>query len=181
MKRFTQYVAVAALMMVPAMVSAQSSTVRFGVSGGLSVPTGDLADDVDAGYSIAGHLFLKPSSMESVRFRGDVSYDRFAYKGDIDGNRSNLGFVGNVLIDLTTDGGVQPYLLGGLGAFNGKNSRTGGSVDRSTSSTDFGIQLGGGLTFELSGFSTFIEAKYVNVFTNNTNTAYLPITFGIRF
>ena len=181
MNRLTHHVAVAALMMVPAMVSAQSSAVRVGVSGGLSVPTGDLGDRVDAGYSIAGHVFLKPSSMKSVRLRGDVSYDRFAYQGNIDGHRSNLGFVGNALLDLTTDGGVKPYVLGGFGAFKGKISTTAGSASLSTSSTDVGIQVGGGLTFELSGFSTFLEAKYVNVFTNNNNTGYLPITFGVRF
>lgn len=181
MNRFSKYVAVAALMMTPAMVSAQSSAVGFGVSGGLSVPTGNLGDDVDAGYSIAGHVFLKPSSMKSLRFRGDVSYDRFSYKSTIAGDYSSLGFVGNALIDLTTNGGVKPYVLGGLGAFNGKSSRDAGAVNVSVSSTDVGIQVGGGLNFQLSGFSTFLEAKYVNVFTENNSTGYIPITFGIRF
>jgi hypothetical protein len=181
MNRFAKYVAVAALMMTPAMVSAQSSAVGFGLSGGLSVPTGDFGDAVDAGYSIAGHVFLKPSSMKSLRFRGDVSFDRYSYKGNGDGNFRSLGFVGNALLDLASSGGVKPYVLGGLGAFNGKASTSVGSVNVSTSSTDVGIQLGGGLNFQLSGFSTFLEAKYVNVFTENNSTGYIPITFGVRF
>ena len=181
MNRFTKFVAVAALMMTPAMVSAQSSAVGFGLSGGLSVPTGDLGDRVDAGYSIAGHVFLKSSSMKSLRFRGDVSYSGFDYK-NINASYRSLGFVGNALIDLSTNGGVKPYVLGGLGAFNGKSStQIGSAAVVSTSSTDVGIQIGGGLNFQLSGFSTFLEAKYVNVFTDNNSAGYIPITFGVRF
>lgn len=175
MNRFSKFAAVAALMMTPAMVSAQSSAVGFGVSGGLSVPTGDLGDGVDAGYSIAGHVFLKPASTKNLRFRGDVSFDRFAFKGNGDGNSRVLGFVGNALLDLSSSGGIKPYILGGLGGYNGKSSSS------SDSDTNVGIQVGGGLNFQLSGFSTFLEAKYVNVFSDPNSTGYIPITFGIRF
>ncbi len=181
MNCLAKFAAVAALMITPAMVSAQSSAVGFGLSGGLSVPTGDLGDAVDAGYSIAGHVFLKSSSMKSLRFRGDVSYNGFDYK-NIDASYRSLGFVGNALIDLSTNGGVKPYVLGGLGAFNGKRStQIGSAAVVSTSSTDVGIQVGGGLNFQLSGFSTFLEVKYVNVFTDNNSAGYIPITFGVRF
>ncbi len=181
MNRLAKFAAVAVMLMTPAMVSAQSSAVGFGVSGGLSVPTGNLGDAVDAGYTIAGHVFLKPATMKSLRFRGDVSFDRYAYKGNVDGTYTSLGFVGNALVDVSSSGGVKPYVLGGLGAFNGKTSTTAGSVNVSTSSTDVGIQVGGGLNFQLSGFSTFLEAKYVNVFAENNSTGYIPITFGVRF
>lgn len=181
MNRFAKFGAVAALLMTPAMVSAQSSAVGFGLSGGLSVPTGDLGDAVDAGYSIAGHVFLKPASMKSLRFRGDVSYSGFDYK-NIDASYRSLGFIGNALLDLSSSGGVKPYVLGGLGAFNGKAStKIGSAAVVSTSSTDVGIQIGGGLNFQLSGFSTFLEAKYVNVFTDGNSAGYIPITFGVRF
>ena len=56
MNRLATFATVTALLLTPAMVTAQSSAVGFGVSGGLSVPTGDLGDAVDAGYSIAGHV-----------------------------------------------------------------------------------------------------------------------------
>lgn len=59
MNRLSKCVAAAAFLVAPAILSAQSSAVGFGVSGGLSVPTGDLGDAVDAGYSVAGHVFLK--------------------------------------------------------------------------------------------------------------------------
>ena len=82
----------------------------------------------------------------------------------------------NALVDLTPGESVTPYLLGGLGAFNTKSSDVANS-----SSTNFGVQAGAGLNFQLSGFSTFVEAKYVNVFTADNATGYVPITFGFRF
>jgi opacity protein-like surface antigen len=135
---------------------------------------------VDAGYSLAGHVFLKPASTKNLRFRGDLSYSGFDYK-NIDASYRSLGFVGNALLDLSSSGGVKPYVLGGVGAFNNKESRDVGSEVRSTSSTDVGIQIGGGLNFQLSGFSTFLEVKYVNIFTENNSTGFIPITFGVRF
>ena len=119
--------------------------------------------------------------MKSLRFRGDVSYSGFGYK-NIDASYRSLGFVGNAMLDLSSSGGVKPYVLGGLGAFNGKRStQVGSAAVVSTGSTDVGLQVGGGLNFQLSGFSTFLEAKYVNVFTENNSTGYIPITFGVRF
>ena len=70
---------------------------------------------------------------------------------------------------------MMPSLVGGLGVYSGKTSGSDGS------STDVGLQVGAGLTFKLSGFSTFLEAKYVNVFSDPNSTGYLPITFGVKF
>lgn len=85
--------------------------------------------------------------MKALRFRGDVSYSAFDYK-NFDASYRSLGFVGNAMLDLATSGGVKPYVLGGLGAFNGKEStKVGSAAVVSTSSTDVGIQVGGGLNF----------------------------------
>jgi hypothetical protein len=43
------------------------------------------------------------------------------------------------------------------------------------------VQGGAGLAFQLSGFSTFVEGRLVNVFSDNTSIRYVPITFGVRF
>ncbi|MDQ8161607.1 MAG: outer membrane beta-barrel protein [Gemmatimonadota bacterium] len=181
MNRFTQCLLMAAAVVSPTIVHAQSEDkpLTVGVSGGVSVPTGDLADAVDAGYSVAGHVFFAPAALTSVRFRGDVSFDQFSYKKGSslsDESFRSLGFVANAMVDLTSgSSSMMPYLVGGLGVYSGKAS---GSDD---SSTDFGLQVGAGLTFKLSGFATFLEAKYVNVFSDPNSTGYLPITFGVRF
>jgi hypothetical protein len=76
---------------------------------------------------------------------------------------------------------VAPYILGGVGMFNGKASAGSSTYSVSASSTDLGIQAGGGIEFKLSGFSTFAEAKFVNVFGDGSSSSWIPITFGVRF
>ncbi len=179
MIRSMRVVGLAALLTaLPAALSAQSTRpISFGVSGGLSVPTGDLGDAVDAGYSVAGHVYFKPSGSSMLGFRGDVSFDRWAFKGNSDVSTRNLAVVANALLDIGagSSSAIAPYVLGGVGLFNGKSS-----VNNSESSSEVGVQAGGGLRFKLSGFSTFVEAKYVNVFSD-PSTGYIPITFGVRF
>ncbi|HEY0928406.1 MAG TPA: outer membrane beta-barrel protein [Gemmatimonas sp.] len=186
MKRALRMFGLAAAIAAPAALSAQASSdkpVSFGVSGGLSLPMSDLGDAAESGFTAAGHIYFKPASMASLGFRGDVSYDRWTTKFSDDVNLRSLGFVANALYSVNSSSMVKPYLLGGVGMFNSKASVDLGSTSGDTeSSNDLGIQVGGGLRFQLSGFSTFLEAKYVNVFGDGDASAkWVPITFGIRF
>jgi opacity protein-like surface antigen len=183
MSRTRSLAGLVSLLVLPALLSAQATAdrpVSIGVSGGLSLPMGDLGDGVDAGYNLTGHLYFKPASFTAVRLRADVSWDSWKYKdnGVVDlGSLRTLGVSGNVIYDFPTSGTsvMRPYLLGGLGFYNSKASEGG-----SESSSDMGIQAGIGLSFNLSGFSTFAEAKYVNVFSDGSAN-WIPITFGFRF
>lgn len=184
MKRTLRTLGVLAALVLPASLTAQASsekTVGFGVSGGLALPMGDLSDGYEAGYNVTGHVYLKPAALKAFRLRGDVSYD--SWSGKTDGvSGSSLGFMGNAVFDLGTSGSsVKPYILGGVGMHNGKSEVNVGSVNLESSSTDLAVQAGVGLTFQLSGFSTFAEARFVNVFGEDDSANWLPIVFGIRF
>lgn len=170
---------------LPAAMPAQTTRpVSIGASGGLSVPTGDLGDRFESGFSLAGHVYFKPASFTSLRFRGDVTFDRFSGKGPQSDavNRSfrSLGVVANAVYDFpmqNTASVIRPYVIGGLGLFNTNESANNFDGD---SESGIGVQVGGGLQFRLSGFTTFLEAKFVNVFADS-NRSYIPITFGVRF
>ena len=56
-----------------------------------------------------------------------------------------------------------------------------GGVDISDTQTKFGINVGGGFTFNLSGFETFVEARFHSVFTEESNTNFIPLSFGFKF
>ncbi|MFN5582805.1 outer membrane beta-barrel protein [Gemmatimonas sp.] len=165
----------------PAALSAQVTTtekpVTFGISGGVSLPTGDYTAGLQTGYALAGHLYITPATFASLRFRGDVTFDNWNFEGPNNGSFRSLGVVGNVLYDFPAAGtsATRPYLLAGLGGFDSKESVGGQST------THLGFQIGGGLAFQLSGFTTFAEAKFVNVFTDGASLRYLPLTFGVRF
>jgi hypothetical protein len=47
--------------------------------------------------------------------------------------------------------------------------------------TKFGLNAGAGLRFQLTGFSTFIEARWHTIFTEGNNTQMVPISVGITF
>jgi hypothetical protein len=185
MKRTLRTLGALAALAMPAALSAQATSsekaVGFGVSGGLSLPMGDLSDGVEAGYNVTGHVFLKPAALKAFRLRGDVSYD--SWSGKTEGvSASSLGFMGNAVFDLGTSGSsVKPYILGGVGMHNSKSKASFGGADLEFSNTDLAIQAGVGLTFQLSGFSTFAEARFVNVFGEEESANFVPIVFGIRF
>lgn len=186
MNRSLRVIGLAALVALPAMASAQESRpVSFGVSGGLSLPVGDLGDGYDSGFNVTGHIGYKPAMFTNLSFRGDVSFDKWGSKVLDDVSTRVLGVTANAVYAFpqTTPGVVRPYVLGGVGFFNGKSSGTvaGQSLDDSDSSTDLGIQLGGGVNFQLSGFATFVEAKFVNVFGDGSSARFIPITFGVKF
>jgi len=179
MKQSIRLIGLAALLALPAVVSAQTTRpVTLGVSGGLSAPMGNLGDGVDAGYVVAGHVWFQPASMPSIMFRGDVSYDNWKSKiGNF--NLRSLGATANAIIHPSNhSNSVIPYLIAGGGIYNTKSYTT--STNSSTNS-DLGIQGGAGIEFKLAGFSTFAEAKFVNVFTGDNSTNWIPVTFGIRF
>ena len=47
--------------------------------------------------------------------------------------------------------------------------------------TKFGLNAGAGLRFQLTGFSTFIEARWHTIFTEGKNAQVVPISVGITF
>jgi len=183
MKNSMKLAAFAGLLAFPFTVQAQRS-LSVGVSGGVSVPMGDLADAVDMGYNVTGHIYYTRSTTK-LGFRGDVGYDSWEGKGGsaaYDANRSSLSFVANGTFSFgESTAAMRPYVLVGAGMYNTKLSSEAAGVESSSKSTDAGIQGGLGLTFKLSGFNTFLEARYVNVFSEGSSTSFAPIVFGIRF
>lgn len=182
MPRSLRLIGVALGLAVPAALSAQTAArpVSFGLSGGISLPT---SDGADAGYVIAGHVYYKPSSIQALRFRADVSMDRWSVKkanAGEDASTRSVGVVANALYDFAASGTstVKPYLLTGLGLYNTKTSV--GNDNLGGGATDVGIQVGAGMEFPLAGFATFVEAKYVNAFSG-TGVSWIPISFGVRF
>ena len=191
MKRITRLVGIAMMAGLPSLVQAQATTpktISVGVSGGASIPMGDVGDFFNTGYNVTGHLLLSPASMPRLGFRADVSWDSWKAKEilgvDPDYSLRNLGVSANVIFKSAAPMSIKPYVLGGVGVFNAKGTGDFGSTAGSgetESSTNAGIQAGGGLEFQLSGFTTFLEAKFVNSFTEGKATRWVPITFGVRF
>jgi len=179
------FCAVGTFALVPVIVGAQDSKpISVGVMGGISLPMGDLADGVESGYNITGNIYFRPGSSR-LTFRGDVGYESFSAKANLPFDLNVLSVTGNVIFPLSSavaEGGIRPYLIGGGGLYRSSFDGTGAiSGTDSESSNDLGIAVGGGVEFKLAGFSTFAEARFVNVFGDGDSSRWIPVTFGIRF
>lgn len=199
MHRFTaRFVIGAGALLIAATTHAQgtsgSSTRPFKLGGalGATVPLGDFSDEADLGFHLGGLIEYKPTSVP-VNLRGEIMYHRNGLKsdffagqvpgvGNISGNASILGFIGNALFSFGDAASTaRPYAIGGIGLYRMKVSGDFDGFSISDSQTKFGLNVGGGFTFDLSGFETFVEARYHSVFTNDRNTNFIPISFGFKF
>ena len=169
-------VAVAAIATSP--VSAQSAqAVSIGVSAGAAIPVSDLGDDYKTGYN--GTVSLSLNSVGTplgIRFDGmynkmGVRDDRIVSLPDVIITSANAN-----LVYALPGTGIRPYLIGGGGIYGYKPD-----ISRAKTETDFGLNGGIGAAFPLSGFNTFVEARFHHIFTEGVATQFVPVTFGISF
>ena len=158
---------------------AQASPIAFGITAGATKATGDFGNAVDLGYH-AGGLVQWTGPEFPIGIRGDVVYHRFSEKGSGGGTDNILaGTVNGVyMFPMGPGAQISPYLIGGVGFYHLSASCTDCT---SSSENKFGLNGGGGLSFPLSGFSAFVEARYHHIFTDGGSTSMVPISVGIVF
>ena len=206
MKRLVRAAAAALALTASASVAEAQGPISFGLAGGISIPTGEFGKDgdisldngdrFDTGYHITLVMGFK-APMVPFGLRGEVMYTKFEGNDANDAGRAIEGpgvsmISGHVngLFELPLPV-AKPYLIGGLGLYSSKQEDTGSSTapaeDRQT---DFGLNIGVGTKFQLTGLSTFAEIRYHIVFDGEDATAdsferknlkFIPITFGIMF
>jgi len=168
-----------ALVSLPFAARAQVATavkpVQFGIAGGAALPTSDLSDGVSTGWNATGTVAFNPTLIP-LGVRIDGAYNRFGAKGGVDGNLAFTSLTGNLLYKIPA-AAVSPYLIGGAGWYRASASSGGVSV----ADNHFGWNVGGGLSMPLSGFDTFIEARYNQVQGDNGSAKFIPVTFGVMF
>lgn len=159
-----------------AQVSTVAKPVQFGIAGGVALPTSDLSDVVSTGYNGTVTVGFSPA-MIPLGIRIDGAYNHFAIKDNVGTGNIHFGSVTGNLVYKIPGATVSPYAIGGAGWYNAAVDLPGLGTG---SENKFGWNLGGGITMPLSGFSTFIEARYNQVQTD-TPLKFVPITFGIMF
>lgn len=165
----------------PTVHAQQSGGLTYGISGGLTLPIGNLGNTQGAGFNVQGHATLKPSSTPFA-LRGDLGLWTTPGKtvspigggssvsyGGVTWFTANANAVFN--FEGAKDATFVPYAIGGVGLYNGSRGL----------GTKFGINGGGGVTFKLSGFDAFAEARFHNVFTNGSSARLIPLSFGVNF
>jgi hypothetical protein len=160
----------ATLFAAPAL-QAQAS---FSIAGGAAIPMGTTADGLKTGYNITAGVGIKPP-LAPLGLRIEGMLNQMDFKASAFGSTRLLAGVANV----TLSGVAMPmgYLIGGLGMYNVATP----DVTGSQSATKLGFNVGAGLSFPLTGFSTFAEVRFHLVTTENESMKFVPITFGLKF
>jgi opacity protein-like surface antigen len=181
---------------MPASAVASSRAVQFGFGGGAIVPRNNTnVQEILAGATGQAFLLVRMApGFPSLRVGADFSRMKFGKPqqglvGVPDGStRTQLGGIASLRFDLLP-GPVKPYLMGGVGAFNIRDAITNIAQTGTTSvsSTKFGIDGGGGVSFQMGRVSGFVETRIQNVYTKSTGVIdtksiqAFPITFGLMF
>ncbi|HEX5437783.1 MAG TPA: outer membrane beta-barrel protein [Gemmatimonadaceae bacterium] len=166
-----------------------SYPISVGIAAGATIPLGDLGDAQSTGWNVEG-LVNWTTSHRPLSLRADVAYNSLSGKsvtfpgGSFKTDNENLFDVtGDVAWhfypNATNPSQWVPYILGGIGIyhFGGQTSE----IESTSGSTNFGLNIGGGVIYELSGFSAFVEARLHNVFLSGGSAKFFPISFGLRF
>lgn len=143
----------------------------FSIAAGASMPMGDASDANDMGYNATLGLGFKPP-LAPLGLRVEGMFNSFEYKSPVDASLRVLALTANATYTMLP----AAYLIGGVGMYNAK-----ASVSGAESSNDFGINVGAGINIPLTGFGTYIEARYHHVPVEGGSFQFLPITFGIKF
>ena len=170
-------------------IAASAPTVQaqnpmsFGIAAGATIPTGDIADAVKTGFHGMATVGFTPA-MVPFGVRIDGMYNSLAGEADVFG--SGTGEIDLRVIGVSANGifalpasAASPYIIGGVGFYNTKFD-----LDNVDAENDFGLNVGIGMKFNLSGFGTFAEVRYHNIFNGGDdvdNMAFIPLTFGIMF
>lgn len=168
---------------------AQSSTrpLRFVVTGGMTVPQGDLKTFNDVGFHAAGSLLI---NIMGLTLRPELSLTRLKQKalaslatpaptvGASTPSTQMLAAMGNIELPLV--GGL--FVLAGVGLQN---------LDASTATRDLSqskvmINAGAGFRFHLGPADGFIEARlgkasYDAGKVGYTKAQMIPVSFGLVF
>ena len=171
---------------------------HIGVAGGALLPTEDQHDVFDTGWN-ATLLFPINFGTSPIGIRFDGSYGELTTKSSLvgfqgDGKSRIISGTFNLVIGPHL-GVVQPYIIGGVGAydlrFSGQEVDTGNLF--ADSSTRFGWNVGAGLSFCVGATTQiFVEGRYTSIsldsnrFTDSIHTGghrftLVPVNVGIIF
>lgn len=172
--------ALAALLTLGAQAAEAQQGFLFGVGGGATQPLGDFNDAAKIGWhglAIIGYN----SASSPIGLRVDGFYGENKFDG-ANGKTKLAGGLANGVYQFGSSASARPYIIGGIGAFNVKGTASAGGITVTGSETKFAAAGGLGVAFPVGSDSKiFLEGRFVNVFTSNSSTNFIPVTVGITF
>ena len=186
MKTLMRGAAIGLALALGAQAAQAQAGLSLGLGAGAVVPTGSMADINSTGWTGQASLRVKPA-VSPLGFQVDAFYSRFGLQNDLDGHSRLLGGTANLVFAFPSAAVARPYLLGGVGVYNGKLSLEG--VGSTQSETKFGANAGAGFDLKLGSAALFAEGRFhailkgaVDAESLEETTAFMvPLTVGLRW
>jgi len=180
---------VGAVLLAVALARPAVAQLRFSLGGGVTVPVGTFGDVASTGWHGGAALGFQPADFP-IGFQIDGTYHRFGFEAaNVDADWQMIQGTADIVFafNRSEESKLHPYLIGGVGAYNVKavgNDAEGIDSDE----TDFGVNAGLGLDFDLGSLAAFVEGRYNAVFggtvdpetLDDATASFVPITIGIR-
>ena len=160
------------------------SPVLLSIGTGISGPMSEsnFSDAFNLGFNV--HASATVLLNRNIGFRGDLQYNNFSYdesSPDFSASYKITSLKADLLAG-NFEGKVNPYGVVGMGVYFQTVGVSDDDVTISQSTTDFGMGLGGGLSFSVSpAVNLYGEAQYNFIFTDGAAKGYLPFKFGASF
>ncbi len=186
---------------VPAPPTLTRAPVTGTVSGGISFPTGNTSDLLNAGwrFGLGVTWFPSPAVPLGVRLEGSYSWfgshDHYYYGNYYDRSSTDLyGADLDLELNLMHDNRSRLYLVGGLGEYRATSYRNqyAGSTcgfyycapGYLSATTDWHGAWNAGLGWEFAvspDSALYVEARYMQVNPSEIHLDFVPVTVGYRF
>jgi len=196
MCRFRFVVIAACVLLLTTAVDAQlpqsgggtTRPVRVVLSGGMTLPAGDLADLHDTGFHYDASLLINLGGFP-LTLRPEVSLARLKLKDIVSSSPAPsadptqlVSALGNIEIPLT----AGFYVLGGGGILALTRTNISSSTANDITANELTFNAGAGLRFRLGGASGFVEARvgtasYDAGKVGFKSAQFIPVTFGLVF
>jgi hypothetical protein len=172
MKRLQQWVTALILVLLAGASGAAAQSAKFGLGGGLVVPTSDYNTLDKTGWHVLGKVDIG-IPMSPIGVRVDALYGQTSHRSPATGNTKLAGgMAGAVWHVPTAVPGFKPYLLGGIGFYN---------VKTDTSVTKFTWGGGVGTSVGVGPIHGFGEARYMSIQASGGSLKFFLVTVGLAF
>jgi len=159
---------------------AARAQAQFSIGGGVGIPLGDFDDFAKMGWQGTAAVSFAPANMP-IGFQIDGNYGQYSDDSPLDLKSQFIYGTANAVYRFATapESTFRPYLIGGGGVYNLKP--TGDDVIGDPGSeTKFGLNAGAGFDIKAGGAGLFVEGRFHNIFTEGSDTQFIPINVGVR-
>lgn len=188
---------------------AQEPRLGGRIGGGVGFPLANTADNVKVGGQVEGGVTYRLNDLVSIAADTALHIaglkDDVLRRLDVGGGDVTLWYGSGDIIIHPHRERMHPYAIAGGGAYYRRVELTQpgvGTVDvcdpfllicyptltevdqvvGTRSTTDFGLNVGGGLAFRIDRrVGVFVEGRYHHVFSDRGRANFLPVTVGLKF